>query len=75
MTPGELSYAVVPDSLMIEDFGCKMDMINKKTGVVFRVEIYSIVDNMFRIKINEKDPIRQRYEVQDSLVKEPELQK
>lgn len=52
-----------------------MDLVNKDTGVVLTADIISVVDNMFRLKINEKNPIRQRYQVEGSLVGEPKLQK
>lgn len=52
-----------------------MDIINKRNNVLLAVEIYSLVDNTFRVKINEKNPIKQRYEVEGSLVKEPELKR
>ncbi len=64
-----------PSSLRIEDSGCKMDIMNKKNNVALGVEIYSLVDNTFRLKINEKNPIRKRYEVEGALVKEPELKR
>lgn len=52
-----------------------MDIINKRNDVLLTVEIYSLVDNTFRVKINEKNPIKQRYEVEGSLAKEPELKR
>lgn len=52
-----------------------MDIVNKQTGITLLAEIYSLSDNMFRLKINEKNPLRQRYQVEGSLVGEPKLQK
>ena len=52
-----------------------MEITNKEDGVTLNVEIYSIQDNMFRLKIDEKTPIRERYQVDGSLVGEPKLNK
>ena len=52
-----------------------MDVVNKKTGVVLRAELYTLSDNMIRLKINEKNPLRQRYQVEGSLVGEPKRDK
>ena len=75
LTPGPSQYAVSPESILIEDSGCKMDVVNKKTGVVLRAELYTLSDNMIRLKINEKNPLRQRYQVEGSLVGEPKRDK
>ena len=66
-------YTVDPDSLVIEDSSCKMDLVAKGEGATLLAEILALKDNMFRVKINEKNPIRPRYQVQGSLVSEPEL--
>ena len=76
LSPGEeSSYYVDPASVRIEESGCKMDLLNRETNVALTVEIYSLVDNGFRLKMNEKTPIRKRYEVEGSLVKEPEMER
>lgn len=75
MSPGSTHYVVLPESLRIEDSGCKMDLFNKEKDVTLTAEIYSVNDNMFRLKIDEKNPIRQRYQVEGSLVGEPKLDK
>lgn len=73
VSPGSAHYSVTPDSLIIEDHGCKMDIVNQRNGVVLTAELYSLDDNMFRVKINEKNPLRRRYEVEGSLVGDPKL--
>lgn len=75
LTPGSAHYTVSPDSLLIEDSGCKMDVVNKNVGVVLRAELYTLSDNMMRLKINEKNPLHKRYEVEGSLTGEPKLEK
>jgi alpha 1,3-glucosidase len=73
--PGSVKYVVKPESLVIEENGCKMDLVKKTNGKMLTAEIYSVEDNMFRVKINEKDSIRQRYEVVGALVDTPKLVK
>lgn len=70
---GNVQYVVDPDSLVIEDSNCKMDLVSKGAGATLLAEIFALKDNMFRVKINEKSPIRPRYEARGALVMEPEL--
>lgn len=75
MKDSGVRYVVEPSSLMFEDSVCKMDLINQQSGVVLKAELYALDDNMFRVKVNEKNPLRPRYEVQGSLIGEPKLRK
>ena len=52
-----------------------MELINRNSNVALVAEIFSLEDNMFRIKINEKSPIKERYEVVGALVGEPRTRK
>lgn len=65
-----------PDSLSVQDNGCQMDLIpTGRSEGVLRAEFYTLEGNMFRLKVNEKDGIYPRYEVEGVLVKEPKLQR
>ncbi|CAF1299702.1 unnamed protein product [Adineta ricciae] len=44
-----------------------------KSHVKFRLDVYTLEHNSLRVKINEVNPIRKRYEVEHSLVTEPKL--
>ena len=50
-----------------------MDIVNgeREGAGALRAELVALEGNMFRLKINEKNPLRPRYEVQDALVGEP----
>lgn len=52
-----------------------MELVDGRRGVVLKAEISALRDNGFRVRINEKSPIRPRYQVEGALVGEPELQK
>ena len=75
LQPGDSPYDVDPGSVVIGEVGCQLDVVNRKTGVVLRVDIASLEDNMFRVRINEKSPMRQRYEVEGVLVGEPKTER
>ena len=51
-----------------------MDVINTRNNVVLQAEVFTMEGNMFRLKINEKDGLRPRYEVEGALTGEPKLQ-
>ena len=52
-----------------------MDVLNTRNNVMLKAEVYTLEGNMFRLKINEKEPIRERYEVEGALVGEPKLRR
>lgn len=47
-----------------------MQLKNKDNGKLFKLEIYMLLDNTIRLKINELNPLKPRYEVKDVVVKE-----
>jgi hypothetical protein len=46
---------------------------NEKSHVKFRLDIFTLEQNSLRVKINEINPLRKRFEVEHSLVGEPKL--
>jgi len=46
-----------------------------KPHVKFQLDLYTLEHNSLRVKINEINPIRKRYEVEHVLVNEPKLVK
>jgi len=46
-----------------------------KTHVKFQLDLFTLDQNTLRVKINEVDPIRKRYEVEKVLVGEPKIVK
>jgi len=47
----------------------------EKSYVKFRLDIFTLEHNSLRVKINERNPLRKRYEVEHTLVGEPKLVK
>ena len=52
-----------------------MDILNTRTNVLLRAEVSTLEDNMFRLKITEKSPMRPRYEVEGALSGEPKRER
>ena len=49
------------------------DIYDKRTQVTLALNLDLLENNTVRFKINEHDPIRPRFEVQDVLVDEPKI--
>lgn len=45
----------------------------EQSNVKFQLDIYTLEQNSLRVKINEINPIRKRFQVEQSLVAEPKL--
>jgi hypothetical protein len=46
---------------------------SEKSHVKFQLDIFTLELNSLRVKINEINPLRKRFEVEHSLVGEPKL--
>ena len=68
---GESPYSIVPGSIQFSDSIIDVQILNNKTNVVLSLQVIILQHNTVRFKINEINPIHQRYEVQDVLVGEP----
>jgi alpha 1,3-glucosidase len=45
--------------------------VNLENDVLFKLELFFLRDNTFRLKLNELNPLKKRYEVEHALVGEP----
>lgn len=70
MKPGESPYTLLTDTVTVNDAGLVGDVINENNRIVFTLEIYPLKDSTVRIKINEKNPIKPRFEDPYALVKD-----
>lgn len=68
--PGESPYALLTNTVTVNDAGLVGDVINENNRIVFTLEIYPLKDSTVRIKINEKNPIKPRFEDPYALVKD-----
>ena len=72
---GDSPYHVIPETVAFSDSSVTMDLVNKQNDVWFTAKIQALEDNTARIQINEKSPLRPRYEAQDVLVGEPKTER
>ena len=70
--PGASLYEVEPNTLHVSPTSLDTLVVNNKNGVKFKLSIIGLVDNTFRLKINEAYPLKPRFEVPLVLVSEPE---
>lgn len=52
-----------------------IELFNKDTGVHYVAKLTSLKDSMFRLHINEKNPLHPRYETEYSLQDQPQTVK
>ncbi|PIK52127.1 putative neutral alpha-glucosidase AB [Apostichopus japonicus] len=73
--PGSSPYAADLDSARLENGVLHLNVLNTQTGILLKLELYALQNQMVRMKINEVSPLKPRYEVPDVLVAEPEVAK
>ena len=66
---------MIPETVILSDSSVTMDLVNKQNDVWFTTKIQALQANTARIQINEKSPLRPRYEAQGVLVGEPNPEK
>ncbi|RIA86837.1 glycosyl hydrolases family 31 protein [Glomus cerebriforme] len=66
-------YNVIKDTINIEDGIISGELINTENRVLFIFEIHILINNSVRIRINEKNPLKPRYDRVKywSLIQEP----
>ena len=73
--PDRSSYEVDLSSMKMIDSGHLQFLLRNTlfSQVQFQLDIYTLEYNSLRVKINEINPLRKRYEVKNSLIDEPKL--
>lgn len=70
---GETPYKIDPKSVRnMEEFGCQMEVTSTENDKRLKMDLTALEGNMFRLRIDEKNPLRPRYRVEGSLQREPE---
>ena len=70
--PGTSSYEVEAATLHTSATSLDTLVVNNNNGVKFKLSIIGLLDNTFRLKINEAYPLKKRFEVPLVLASEPE---
>ncbi|KAK9409746.1 neutral alpha-glucosidase C [Crotalus adamanteus] len=71
LSPGKSPYQALLQTVELSNGNVKFQIFNEESKVTLSVEMYEIEGNIFRLKINEVNPLKPRYEVPDVLIKEP----
>ncbi|XP_064599881.1 neutral alpha-glucosidase AB-like [Liolophura sinensis] len=72
MQPNQSPYVILMDSLVIHPYKIEVQVLNKVNNVKLHLELYALEENMARLKINELEPIKPRYEIpKGDVVTEP----
>ncbi|KAL7992412.1 hypothetical protein Chor_016668 [Crotalus horridus] len=71
LSPGKSPYQALLQTVELSNSNVKFQIFNEESKVTLSVEMYEIEGNIFRLKINEVNPLKPRYEVPDVLIKEP----
>ncbi|XP_015603638.1 neutral alpha-glucosidase AB [Cephus cinctus] len=69
---GKSPYELLVDTIALNESVIIADLFNKDTGVYYVLHLTAVKDNTFRLHINEKNPIRPRYEVENALHHDPQ---
>uniref|UniRef100_A0A1B0AK62 Glucosidase II subunit alpha n=1 Tax=Glossina pallidipes TaxID=7398 RepID=A0A1B0AK62_GLOPL len=72
IAPGNSKFALVPGSMNTYSNAITVDLINKDTQHLYVVKLEALVNNSYRLIIDEKTPLRPRYKVTHALVAEPQ---
>ncbi|KAI0218344.1 glucosidase II [Massospora cicadina] len=75
--PTPSPYAVLPDSLHFQNSEFSADIVNQRNHVKFTLQVFFLENDAVRVRVNEKIPIKPRYDEAKKhvLVKEPALKR
>lgn len=65
--PDNSPYQVVPGSLNTYSDSVTAELVNADNDYRFLLKVAALKDNTFHVVIDEKQPLRPRYRVQDAL--------
>ena len=68
---GDSHFAILADTVKFEPSSVKAHILNSRDNVTLTLTIDTLEKQIARLRINELNPLRPRYECKDSLVKEP----
>ncbi|XP_043256915.1 neutral alpha-glucosidase AB [Colletes gigas] len=73
--PGKTPYQLLVDTFTHNESTINIDLFNKDTGVLYILQLTALKDNMFRLHINEKNPLHPRYQPENALQDQPQISK
>ncbi|XP_051872354.1 neutral alpha-glucosidase C-like [Pristis pectinata] len=70
LLPGNSPYHALLDTIDVSDCRAKLQLLNEENKVSLFVEVFVLEDKVIRIKVNELNPLKPRYEVPDVIINE-----
>lgn len=64
-----------PDTLKTSYGHLNAQVLNTKNSILFTMDIYLLKENRFRFRLNELNPLKKRYEVEDVIVDDLQQEK
>ncbi|XP_012164345.1 neutral alpha-glucosidase AB isoform X1 [Bombus terrestris] len=73
--PGKTPYQLLTNTLNQNESSISIDLFNKDTRILYILQLTALKDNTFRLHINEKNPLHDRYEPEYALQDQPRVSK
>lgn len=70
LLPGNSPYHGLLDTIELSDCRAKLHLLNEENKVTLFMELFVLQNNVIRIKVNELNPLKPRYEVPDVIINE-----
>jgi hypothetical protein len=68
-------YVVQPDTLKTSYGHLNAQVLNSKNSILFTMDIYLLKENRLRFRLNELNPLKKRYEVEDTIIDDLQQEK
>ncbi|XP_014235159.1 neutral alpha-glucosidase AB isoform X1 [Trichogramma pretiosum] len=72
---GKTPYVLLPDTLSQNESSLSAELLNKNTEIHYILDLTALKRDLFRLRINEKNPLHPRYEVEYALQDHPQITK
>ncbi|XP_046564114.1 neutral alpha-glucosidase AB-like isoform X1 [Haliotis rubra] len=74
--PGQSPYVALLDSIQKTSTSIQLQLLNKHNNVRFLLQVFGLKHNTVRVKLNELEPLRARYEIPvgETLKSQPEAE-
>ncbi len=74
--PSQSPYVALLDSIQKSSTSIQLQLLNKQNNVRFLLQVFGLKHNTVRVKLNELEPLKTRYEIPvgDTLKSQPEAE-
>lgn len=75
LQPGTSDFQLVANTKVSTDSSVELNVINSANNHLFLLKVVALESGTFRVQIDEKNPLKTRYRIQDALQAEPTVTK